>query len=65
MHPAVKTFYILINLQDLNRLMSVNTSRLAGLEGRKGHIAKGNDADFVVWDPEETFVVDVKDIRKV
>ena len=33
-------------------------ARLAGLEGRKGAIAPGYDADLVVWDPEASFVVD-------
>ncbi len=32
-------------------------ARLAGLRG-KGAIAPGNDADFVVWSPEESFVVE-------
>ncbi len=33
-------------------------ARLAGLGARKGSIRAGADADFVVWNPDETFKVD-------
>ncbi len=33
-------------------------ARLAGLERRKGSIAAGCDADFVIWNPDEKFRVD-------
>ncbi len=42
---------------DLQRLLTRAPSKLAGLEARKGLLAPGKDADFVVWDPDSTFVV--------
>jgi allantoinase len=33
-------------------------AQLAGLDGRKGTIAPGTDADLVVWNPETTFRVE-------
>jgi len=38
--------------------MSAAPARLAGLDGRKGSIEPGKDADLVVWDPDAEFVVD-------
>jgi allantoinase len=38
--------------------MSAEPARLARLEGRKGTLAPGHDADIVVWDPEESFIVE-------
>ncbi len=37
---------------DLARWMAAAPARLAGLEGRKGAIAPGHDADLVAFDPE-------------
>jgi allantoinase len=50
---------------DLANVMSwcsYGPSRMAGLP-HKGEIAIGNDTDFVVWDPDETFTVTPDIIR--
>jgi allantoinase len=39
------------------RWMSASPARLAGLDHRKGSIAAGRDADLVVFDPDERWVV--------
>ena len=44
-------------LKDIARWMSAEPARLAGCHSRKGCIAEGFDADFVVFDPEGEFVV--------
>jgi allantoinase len=41
-----------LTLNDLVCLLSQRPAQLAGLEGRKGQIAPGYDADFVIFDPE-------------
>jgi allantoinase len=44
-------------LADLARLLSQKPAQIAGLNGGKGQIAPGYDADFVVFDPEAAFTV--------
>ena len=44
-------------LLDLVQWMAAGPARLAGCETRKGRIAPGYDADFVVFDPDREFVV--------
>lgn len=44
--------------------MCAAPARLVGLEGRKGSIAPGQDADFVVWNPHEPRVVDVAGLHQ-
>ncbi len=45
-------------LLDLTRWMSSEPAKLAGLDGRKGTIAAGFDADLVIWNPEAQFHVE-------
>lgn len=42
-------------LESLVRWMCQNPARLTGLDGVKGSIAPGADADLIVFDPEATF----------
>jgi allantoinase len=44
-------------LGDIARWMSEAPAKLAGCDARKGKIAAGMDADFVVFDPEAEFTV--------
>ncbi|KAF9180029.1 hypothetical protein BGZ51_006507 [Haplosporangium sp. Z 767] len=50
-------------IQDLTKWQSFNTARQVGLGGVKGSIQVGADADLVIWNPEETFVL-TKDKKK-
>jgi len=50
------------NLSDMARWLCEKPALLPGLS-TKGKIAKGYDADFVVWNPEEKFVVTEKIIQ--
>ena len=49
-------------LEDVARWMAFETAPLAGLQGRKGQLAAGYDADFSVFAPEETFTVTDADL---
>jgi allantoinase len=52
------------DLTDLARWLCAAPARLAGLAERKGEIAEGFDADFVVWDPDAAFTVDPSRLRQ-
>ncbi len=49
-------------LERLAEWMCVAPARLVGLAHRKGAIAPGHDADFVVWDPALEFTVRAEDL---
>lgn len=44
-----------VDIPMMIRLMSSAPAKLCGFDDRKGQIAEGFDADFVVWCPEEFF----------
>ncbi|MDE3188515.1 MAG: allantoinase AllB [Acidobacteriota bacterium] len=46
-----------IGIADLGRWMATAPAQLAGLTGRKGALAAGADADFVVFDPDIQWTV--------
>ena len=46
-----------ISLPDFVRLTSANAARLFGLEGCKGSLMPGADADLVLWNPEKEQVI--------
>ena len=47
-----------LTLEHLARWLAAAPARLAGLDGKKGTIAPGRNADFVFFDPEGTTVAD-------
>ncbi|OOC53007.1 allantoinase [Nocardiopsis sinuspersici] len=51
-----------MSLEDVVRWMAAGPARVAGLRG-KGGLTPGHDADFAVVAPEESFRVDVRELR--
>lgn len=51
------------NVTDMARWMSEAPARLAGLTGRKGAIAVGNDADLMFWDPDAEHAIDASTLE--
>ena len=50
-------FDLKAGMERLGKWMGAGTARLAGLAGRKGTLAPGADADFVVFDPDAAWIV--------
>jgi allantoinase len=55
-------FELKAGMERLGAWMSAETARLAGLAGRKGALAAGADADFVVFDPNAAWTVTYEDL---
>jgi allantoinase len=49
-------------MADITRWMAEKTACLAGLTSRKGRLAVGYDADFVVFDPDASRTVQASDL---
>ena len=45
------------SLDDITKWLCERPAALVGMENRKGKIQAGYDADLILWDPEESFVV--------
>lgn len=52
-----------IGVEDLAEWLALAPARLAGIADRKGSIETGKDADFVVFEPDERFVVSGTDLH--
>ncbi|HWE86552.1 MAG TPA: allantoinase AllB [Terracidiphilus sp.] len=52
-----------LSIERLSTWMASAPARLAGLEGRKGSIAPGCDADFAVFDPDAEWTVTTGDLH--
>ena len=52
-----------LGIENLARWMAAEPAKLAGLEGRKGAIAAGYDADLVVFDPDAEFTLNDADLH--
>ncbi|KAG2176161.1 hypothetical protein INT43_005394 [Umbelopsis isabellina] len=52
-----------ISFQQLVNWLSYTPSKMCRIQDRKGEIKVGNDADFLIWEPESTFTVQAADLQ--
>ena len=50
-------------IEDLVRWLCTAPASLVGLEGRKGSIEVGKDADITIWNPQKHFTVDARSLE--
>lgn len=50
-----------LTLEQMCRILSENPAKLYGVYPKKGAIAPGSDADVVVWEPDEEWVISAAD----
>jgi allantoinase len=50
-------------LENIAEWMAAGPARLAGLDGKKGALVPGADADFVVFDPDSKWTVALEDLH--
>ncbi|EAR99050.1 amidohydrolase family protein (macronuclear) [Tetrahymena thermophila SB210] len=48
---------------EISKLLSINPSKILGIQNQKGQIKEGLDADFVVWDPFEKSIFDIQNFQ--
>jgi allantoinase len=46
-----------IKVEQLVQLLSRQASIFCGLDGKKGKLASGYDADVMIWEPESSFIL--------
>lgn len=51
------------SLRDLTTWLCANPARQVSLDGRKGAIAEGYDADIVIWNPQREFTVNATQLE--
>ncbi len=50
-------------IEELSAWLCDAPAKLVGFDGRKGSIAVGNDADIVIWKPDQQFLVEPRTIH--
>ncbi len=51
------------SLVDVTRWLCANPAAQVSLQTQKGTIAVGNDADLVIWNPDQQFIVDARELH--
>ncbi len=52
-----------IEVGEIVRLLSTNPAKFCGLDGKRGTIMRGHEADLMIWEPDSSFLVTEADIQ--